>query len=158
MAELIDYRLGHLARPFTAEEIQLLSDRLTAEALRRAWAVAQRAVSRLQDLMGEELTSNKNNGAFWAGYRLKYGGRTYWFGIWIHTWAYLGLSPLSLQIYERIPHDISWPPSLCEPARSRQWRGSIVPLPLTPQVPIDNLADVIAEQLALCLRTLSPKP
>jgi hypothetical protein len=138
-AEIITYRLGELSRPFTAEECRLLEDPLVARAIRQSRMLVTRVTNVLS---GQGVTFNPSTGFLWDGYNAKYGGRSWWYGLWIDAWAKVGISPVFLQLSGL--EDRSIPPvpeGLPTPVPVQFGRLQyLVPMPLRDGVEIDLLA------------------
>lgn len=94
-AEIVFYRLGEPLRPFTLEECRLLEDPLAANAIRSARLLVDRAT---QVLSRRGFSFTASRGFLYEGYGAKYGGRTWWYGVWIDAWAKVGFSPIFLQL------------------------------------------------------------
>ena len=146
-AEVVFHRLGDPSRPFTLEESQLLGNPLTARAIRRAKDVARKAGEQLLTLLqGSEC--NPSYGAEYDGYWLKYGGRGWWYGIWIVAWAKIGLSPTFFQLsglanrpLPPLPNGLPNPVELSLGNRT-DW---VIPLAIRDGVEFDTLASEHAE-------------
>jgi hypothetical protein len=149
-AELIEYRLGEVGRPFTAEELSILGDRQLATALYRAFDLLPDVVSNLKGRFGNRLKTVKSNGAQFTGYDLHFGGQRYWFGIWVYTWAKVGGYPVCVQIRHHVHNDVIWPDGFL-PHTSKRWAGTIVPLTLTADQERDELVSSLASQVETIL-------
>ncbi len=154
-ADLIDYRLGEAGRPFTAEEILVLSDRQFASALNRAYLIIKPITEGLKNEFGDCIGIKKSNGMGFTGYAFEYAGNKFWFGVWMHTWAAIGGSPLCLQIFQHVPHDLEWPGGMSKPAEGK-WNGRIMPIDIAAQVERDELTNLIVKHIASIIRILNP--
>lgn len=141
-AEIVFHRLGEPSRPFTLEEVQLLESALTARALRRAKDVANRAAEQLLTLL-QGATCNPSYGVEYDGYWLKYGGRGWWFGIWMAAWAKVGQSPSFLHLNGFDNRSLPvLPDGLSNPVEAQlgnrgQW---VIPLVIRDGVDLETLA------------------
>lgn len=155
-AHLVAYRLGDVGRPFTAEELTVLDDQQYALSLNRVYLLTPQVVSNLEDRFGENLKTKKNNGAGFTGYDLRFGGARFWFGVWMHTWAAIGGSPLCLQVFQHIRNDLKWPSEVHEPVTGK-WNGAVIPLSLVGGIERDELASGIASQVERIIKLLNPE-
>ena len=155
-AELILYRLGEVGRPFTQEELTVLTDRQLASSLNRVYSLIRHVVGGLEARLDGDLGAKKSNGAGFTGYEFTYRGSSFWLGVWMHFWAAIGDSPLCLQVRQRIPNDVHWPEAIHSPVTG-EWRGSVVPLRLIDGIERDELASVVASQAEQILKLLNPE-
>jgi hypothetical protein len=143
-AELIERRLGGVARPFTPEEAQLLSDPLVARALLGTRDLVNRIASILHEKHGEELQVGRPSyGPGWDGFILRSGGRWWWFGLWLDAWSTAGESAVFLQLpgfreqdRGRLPAGFMHPLEYKTPRKA----GWVVPLEIRGQIELDTLA------------------
>jgi hypothetical protein len=141
-ADLIEYRLGDLPRPFTSDEADLLSDPLAARAFNAARIAVADLVEALSKIPSVEI-GRTNAGGGYEGYSLRSKGRQWWFGFWPGAWPSVGKSPLMLQLLGLGGDSV--PPLLegVEPAvrsLAEGRRGWVVPLSITPDIDPSQLA------------------
>lgn len=158
-ADLIEHRVGKIQRPFTAEEAELLTDQLTANALFMTRELVEPVIESLTKKLAVfnlHLNSTIAASKYYDGYNLKVEGIKYlWLGMWIQVWARVGGSPLLIQFGdERLTaHDPSDFPGggLPEPAKNEKG-GWFVPLPIKPGVEAADLTEQLAETAAQYIR------
>ena len=137
-AELIAQRIGEPERPFTSEETALLADPLVARAIVRARAVVEKTKERLSL---REYTAKAAHGTIFDGYNLSHGGRGWWYGVWLSAWAFVGETPIFLEL-------LGWPQgapvavleTLPQPEIVETLHTCVVPLGIREQVDLDDLA------------------
>lgn len=146
-ASLIEYRLGGLPRPLTADEAELLADPLVARAVN----AARLAVAELVAALGKDpkvVVGRTNAGGGYEGYTLRHNGKAWWFGFWPSAWPSVGRSPVMLQLHGvdadgRPPVLEGLEPAVRFSADGR--RGWVVPLVLRPGVDPSELAAAHAQ-------------
>lgn len=147
-AALVERRLGRAQEPFASEEIALLANPLTGRAMNRAAVVLRKVIESLQrGGPGFNVDTTEACGLSWQGRNLYLNKRWWWMGLWPSVWATVGGSPLLLQLPGMTDAmRATIPKHLPQPVKGHTTNGEVfvVPLPLSPAMPLDELAQALA--------------
>jgi hypothetical protein len=145
---LIERRLGPEEEPFASEELALLANPLTGRAMRRTVVILRKLIAALRTDDPDFKPSIKDSTSLsWQGFNLYLKGRWWWLGLWPTVWSTVGRSPLYLELpgmtevmRAGIPAHLPAP----VPYHTPQGDGFVVPLPLAPAMPLDEIARNLA--------------
>ncbi|WP_375760986.1 hypothetical protein [Corallococcus exercitus] len=145
---LVERRLGQAQEPFSSEEIALLANPLTGRAVHRAAIVLTKLIECLKRGGPDfKVDTTKAAGLLWQGRNLYLNRRWWWVGLWPPVWSTVGGSPLLLQVPGMTDAMLaSVPKHLPRPVLGPTTAGDgfVVPLPLHPAMPLDEIAQALA--------------
>jgi hypothetical protein len=148
--DLVAYRLGPQLRPFTVREIELLQDPAAGTVIYMVEKVVDRTAQVLKDncWLPKKLTINVASGPgeqFYKGYSFWIDKKEFWFGVWIESWMACG-APICIQSYAFASAKDPLP-GLRKIRIPKGDEYQIIPLPLLPDLDIDQQAQRLSEMI-----------
>lgn len=163
-ADVVFTRLGEPERPFTPEEVQLLSDDQVGMAIQRVWFLADKLIEKVKPGLQFPLEYRRTAGPFWVGFNLWNQQKGLgWLGVWVDAWAEIGKTPLFYQLPDAVRPYLQeiedeatklGYPGVDQFDKSHNWM--VVPLPIN-SGSLDDLSTFLANIVIGYIKLVDPR-